>query len=191
MAEYTPLASADDVEALLGRDLTSSEEAQVEALLVQASGLFRKAAGRDFTAGRFTNRLKVNGGEVRLPNSPVIVIHAVTDDAGSGLPYTAYDTTLTVPGLLSHQFVRVDYEAGGDIPELVALTVAGMVVRLLTVDPLAKSGFTQYQETTGPFSEGGTFAAWAVGGQMMLSPSDTAVAQSFRPPRLPNTVVHQ
>lgn len=190
MAEQTPLASTDDVEAMLGRDLTSSEAGQVGALLEQASALFRKAAGRDFTPGRFKNRLKVNGGEVRLPNSPVTVVHSVTDDDGNPIDYTTYGSTLTTP-LRSHRFVRVDYEGGGDIPELVTTTVAGMVARLFNVDARAKAGMSQFQETTGPFSEGGTFASWAVGGQLMLAPADVAVAQSYRAPRLSNTVVHQ
>ena len=53
----------------------------------------------------------------------------------------------------------------------------------------ARAGMTQFQKTAGPFQEGGTFAAWAVGGQVLLSPADAAVAQSFRPTRLPSTVV--
>lgn len=190
MAEYTPLASALDVEALLGRDLTSSEAWQVDALLEQASALFRKAAGRDFTPGRYANRLKVNGGEIRLPNSPVTVIHSVTDDDGNAIDYTTFGSTVTTC-LRSHRFVHVDYEGGGEVPDLVTKTVAGMVSRLFNVDARAKAGMSQFQETTGPFSEGGTFASWAVGGQLMLAPADAAVAQSYRAPRLSNTVVHQ
>lgn len=190
MAEYTTLASSADVAALLGRDLTSSEMEQVDALLVQASALFRKVAGRDFTPGRFKNRLKVNGGEVRLPNTPVTVVHSVTDDDGNPIDFKAFGSTLTTC-LRSHRFVRVDYEGGGDVPELVTSTVAGMVTRLFNVDARAKAGMSQFQETTGPFSEGGTFASWAVGGQLMLAPADAAVAQSYRAPRLSNTVVHQ
>lgn len=190
MAESTPLASHMDVAALLGRDLTSSEQEQAEPLLIQASALFRKAAGRDFTPGRFANRLKVNGGDIRLPNTPVIVVHSVTDDDGNPIDFTTFGSTLTTC-LRSHRFVRVDYEGGGDVPELVRNTVAGMVARLFNVDARAKAGMSQFQETTGPFSEGGTFASWAVGGQLMLSPADAVVAQSFRAPRLSNTVVHQ
>lgn len=187
MAEQTPLATAADVTALLGRDLTSSEAEQVDVLLEQASALFRKAAGRDFTPGRFVNRLKVNGGEVRLPNYPVTIVHSVTDDDGNPINFTMFDTTLTTC-LQSHRFVRVDYE-GGEIPGLVVSTVAGMVARLLNIDARAKAGMVQFQTSGGPYSEGGTFAAWAVGGQMMMSPNDLAVAQQLRAPRLPNTTV--
>jgi len=188
MVDYIPLASIDDVESLLGRDLTSSEALQAPALIKQASELFRNSAGRSFTPGRFTNRLKVNGGEVRLSNSPVTLVHSVTDDDGNPIEYTVYGSTLTTC-LRSHRFVRVDYEGGGDVPDIVTSTVAGMVARLFNVDARAKAGMVQFQKTAGPFSEGGTFAAWAVGGQLMMSPNDVAVAQQLRAPRLPNTTV--
>lgn len=190
MAEnYTPLASQEDVAAALGRALTASELLQVDAFLTQASELFRKASGRTFTPGRKTSRLKVNGGEVRLPETPVTDVHSVTDDDGAGLSYTRFAATLTV-ALRSHSFVRVDYSFGDEaVPELVVTTVAAMAARVFNVDPLAKGGLSQFQTTTGPFSDGGTFATWAVGGQVMLSPSDAAVAASLRSPRLSNTVV--
>lgn len=189
MAEYEALASVDDVKAALGRDLTTSEQAQVGPALEKASELFRRAARRDFTAGRKTTRLKVNGGEVRLPQSPVATIHAVTDDDGNPVRWAhPFGATLTV-AMRSHQFVRVDYSYGGDVPKLVRTTVADIVARLFNVDDRAKSGLAQYQKGTGPFTEGGTFASWAVGGQVMLSPADEAVAASFRAPRLANTVV--
>lgn len=190
MAEnYTPLASPEDVAAALGRALTTSEQLQVDAFLAQASELFRKVAGRTFTPGRKTSRLKVNGGEVRLPETPVTEVHQVTVDDGAIITYTRFDSTLTVP-LRSHSFVRVDYSFGtSDIPELVKTTVAAMAARVFNIDPLAKGGLSQFQTTTGPFSDGGTFATWAVGGQVMLSPADAAVAASLRSPRLSNTVV--
>ncbi len=176
--------------AALGRDLTPQEQSQVASKLAKASELFRNAAGRDFTPGRKTSRLKVNGGEVRLPQTPVTAVHSVTDDDGNPIEWTnLFGATLTVP-LLSHRFVRVDYSFGADeVPKLVTETVAEMVARVFDVDKRAKAGLSQYQKTTGPFSEGGTFASWAVGGQVMMSPADQAVAASFRAPRLSNTVV--
>jgi len=189
--DYTPLATSEDVVAALGRALTDSEAAQAEAALRQASELFRTAAGRQFTPGRKLTRLKVNGGEVRLPQSPVTEVHSVTTDDGAPLSYRSFQSTICVD-LLSHRFVRVDYSFGDAIiPELVAGTVAGMVARVFSLDGRAKAGLTQYQTTTGPFSGGGTFAAWAVGGQIMLAPADIAIARSFRAPRLSNTVVHR
>lgn len=190
MAEtYTPLASSPDVVEALGRALTPSEANQVDAKLAQASELFRKKARRTFTPGRKLVRLKVNGGEVRLPETPVVQIHSVTDDDGAGVDWTRFEGTLTVP-LFSHSFVRVDYSFGADtVPELARTTVAAMVARTFDVDKRAKSGLAQFQTSDGPFADGGTFAAWAVGAQVLMAPADIAAAESLRPPKLPGTVV--
>ncbi len=51
------LATKEDVVAALGRDLTTSEEKQVEGHLLKVSDLFRLEARQQFTRGRSTNRL--------------------------------------------------------------------------------------------------------------------------------------
>lgn len=189
MASETPLASDSDVAALLGRDLTSAEAAQVEALLTQASALFRMTAHRSFTPGASTVRLKVNGGEVRLPETPVVSVDAVVSDDGAPIVFTQFKGMITVP-LRSHEFVRVTYTHGPtEIPDLVVATVAAMVARVLSIDPKAKTGVAQHQTAATPYSESDTFATWAIGGQVMLSPSDLDVAKSFRRTRMSNTVV--
>lgn len=190
MVELMPLASDTDVAGALGRDLTPSEVVQVQAKLVQASELFRNAANRTFTPGRKTVRLKVNAGEVRLPESPVVTVHSVTDDDGTAIEHTLFGVTITVPRC-SARFVRVDYSFGSaDVPALARETVAAMVARVMDVDKLAKAGLSQFQTTTGPFTDGGTFATWAVGAQVLMAPADIVAAESFRPPRVPSTVVH-
>lgn len=192
MAEdYTPLATPEDVRVALGRDLTDSETLQVDAKLKQASELFRKEALQTFTQARSTRRLKVDGGEVRLPQNPVVEVHSVTLDDGTPVEWTElFGVTFRVP-LLSHSFVRVDFTHGSDeVPELVVTTVAAAVARVFGIDPLAKSGLSQFQSTTGPFSDGGTFAAWAVGGEVTLSPAEIATARGYRPVRTSRTVVH-
>lgn len=193
MAEnYAPLATLEDVVEALGRDLTSSEAAQVDAKLKQASGLFRKEARQIFTQARSTRRLKVDGGEVRLPESPVVAVHSVTDDEGYAIEWCElFGVAFRVP-LRSHRFVRVDFTHGYDaeeIPELVVTTVAAAVARVFDTDTRARAGLSQFQESTGPFSEGGTFAAWAVGGEVTLSPAELDTARSFRPARVSRTIV--
>lgn len=185
--DFTPLASRDDVVGALGRALTESEEAKVDANLAKASELFRKEAHRTFTPGRKTFRLKVHRDEVRLPESPVTAIHAVTDDAGRPVAFTHFGVTLTLTGSTC-SFVRVDYEFGEvRVPELVSTTVAEIVAASFGLDRRARAGMTQFTETTGPFTDGGTFAPWAVGGKIAMSPADIATAQSFRPPKLAGT----
>ncbi len=181
----TPLAAPKDVEALLGRDLTSEEAAKADAMLAKASADFRRAAGRRlFTPGTTTARLKVDGGQVWLKQLPVTDVTSVVDDDGRPVPYTRTGQVLCVP-LDSARFVTVTYTHGSaEVPDDVVSAVADCVARVLKVDPRAASGVsqTQHSETRGPFTESGSdsFASWAVGGSVMLSPSEMATARSYR-----------
>ena len=189
--EFTPLANSEDVVAALGRDLTASEQQRVDDALAKASELFRKEARRTFTPGRRTNRLRSHAGEVRLPETPVVEVHSVTDDDGNPVRFDLLGAMLTISGCRS-AFVRVDYSFGDEtVPELVRTTVAGVVASAFDIDQRARAGMTQFQETAGPLSEGGTFASWAVGGQVTLSPADVAVAVALRPKKLGGTTSQQ
>lgn len=181
------LASQEDVEEALGRSLTTDESARVGAILDKASELFRLASGQQFTPGRSTVRVKVNGGKVFLRQNPVETVHAVTDDDGVEVFYVRLGRWLTVPKL-SHEFVNVDYSHGGAVPDLVRLTVADVARQVLGIDPTAATGVSQYGQTTGPFTDQYTYAAWAQGGATRLSPEDQAVARSFRV-KIPNAWV--
>ena len=181
------LASQEDVKDAFGRDLTPSEGARVGAVLDKASELFRLEAGQLFTQGETTARLKVNGGRVFLRQSPVVAVSEVTDDAGTVVPFTLFKQWLTVPKR-SHEFVIVKYSHGGVVPDLVRLTIADVARQVLSINPNAAEGVSQYSETTGPFTEQFTYAAWAQGGAARLAPDDLAVARSFRR-RIPNVWV--
>ena len=187
----TQLASATDVVAALGRDLTSVEVTRVEPILDKASEMFRRRSGQQFTTGTSTVRLKVNGGRVYLPQRPVTSVTGVVDDDAVTIPYTRADQWLDVNILItgtstyssflgSDAFVTVTYAHGGTVPDLVRLAVADIARRVLSVPESALAGMSQYAETKGPFTESGTFAAWAVGGQTMLSPDDKALADSYK-----------
>lgn len=181
------LASVEDVEEALGRDLTADESARAGAILDKASELFRLASGQQFTPGQSQVRVKVNGGRVFLRQSPVTEVHSVTDDNGREVFYGRFKQWLTVPKI-SNQFVIVDYSHGGEVPELVRLTVADVARQVLSIDPVASSGVSQFSETTGPFTDQLTYATWAQGGATRLSPEDQAVARSFRV-KIPNVWV--
>lgn len=182
------LASVADVEAAFGRSLTPDEETRVGSILDKASELFRLASGQHFTAGRSEVRVKVNGGRVFLRQNPVTEINSVTDDAGREVPYTLFKRWLTVPRR-SHEFVVVDYSHGSEaVPDLVRLTVADIARQVLSINPNAAEGVTQYSATTGPFTDQYTYATWAQGGSTRLAPDDLAVAHSFRV-RVPNVWV--
>lgn len=173
------LASAIDVVAALGRDLTAEESAKVEAILDKASELFRIRSGQQFTAGSSLVRLKANGGVVRLTQRPVVSVESVTDDDGNAVSYTIFGSTLTT-SLRSGQFVRVAYTHGGTVPEIVRLCIADIARKVLEIPADARSGLSQFSTTEGPFTSSGTYAAWAVGGQTMLAPDDNALADTFR-----------
>lgn len=183
------LATATDVVAALGRALTSVEAVRVEPILDKASEMFRRRSRQQFTAGTSTVRLKSNGGKVYLPQLPVTSVTTVVDDNAVAVVYTQVDQWLTVD-LGSDAFVTVTYDHGGVVPDLVRLAIADLARRVLGLSVQAVAGMSQYSETKGPFSESGTFAAWAVGGQTMLSPDDKELADSYKV-RVPSVVVMQ
>ena len=178
------LASAADVATELGRDLTASELIQVGPILDKASEKFRRRSGQDFTTGTSEVRLKSNGGMVYLPQRRATSIASVVDDAGVAVAYTIQGQWLTLSSQSasanSYSFVTVAYAHGGDVPDLVRLTIAEIAARILLIDSRAKMGLSQFSHTEGPFTDSGTFAAWAVGGQTIASPSDLALADSYR-----------
>ncbi|NII42115.1 hypothetical protein E9228_002773 [Curtobacterium flaccumfaciens] len=172
------LAKSTDVSDALGRDLTPSETKQAPGHLLKVSELFRLAARQQFTRGRSTNRLRVTAGAVTLPQRPVQSIVSVDGEPGDR--FTFLGQRLEVPAQTG-TFVVVDYEHGYDeIPDLVRLTVAGIVAQLLEADPRARAGVTQRGETRGPFSVQETYASWAQGASPRLAPDDLRTAQSYR-----------
>ncbi|TFD58018.1 hypothetical protein E3T43_07145 [Cryobacterium sp. Hh7] len=173
------LATSEDVEAALGRSLTASEAPRVGVILDKASELFRDRSGQQFTAGRSTRRFKVNGGKVRLTQRPVTAVVSVTDDDGNPYEFTRFDSVLTID-LRSHLFVRVTYDHGGEVPDLVRLCIADIAKAVLTINPKAVEGLTQYSEATGPFNKSETYATWAIGGATRLAPDDVAFADTFK-----------
>ncbi|MGP5162568.1 hypothetical protein [Arthrobacter rhombi] len=183
------LATTQDVEAALGRDLAATEIVRVETILDKASELFRYQSGQLFTPGTTTARLKVNGGRVFLKQRPVTAVATVVDDDGNDVAYVRTGSWLNT-SRLSHEFLTVTYEHGGEVPDLVRLTVADIARKVVSIDPKALTGQNQSTISSGPFSETANYAAWAVGGQTMLSPDDKAIAKSFRV-RVPTVWVSQ
>lgn len=170
------LATISDVEARIGRSLTSGETAQATAWLSDASAMFVQRAVQKFEVTESTVRLFPRDGVVRLVQRPVIEINSVTDIDGVELDYT-YDGFQSIYELGSYSPVIVNYEHGSDvIPDDVVAVVAGMVVRTLLIPADAAAGIQQ--QSVGPFSQ--SYAAWAVGRQVLMSPSDIEVANHYR-----------
>jgi len=175
------LASAVDVAAVLGRELTSDETARVGAILDEASVKFRREARQQFTPGTSTVRLKVNGRRVFLPQRPVNDVHVVADpDTAAPLEYSIEDGSWLVVDRSSARFVRVTYSHGGVVPDDIRLAVAALAKRVLLIPRDAEQGKTQVSSTDGPFTDAYTIATWAQGAQVLLSPEDVRLARSYR-----------
>lgn len=174
-----PLALPKDVADAMGRDLTEEETRKVLPILAKASELFTRKSGQRFTPGESSVRLKSDGGRIYLPQRPVTAVTSVHDESGRPVTFTRHGQWLTT-SLTSSDFAIVDYTHGGEVPELVRLTVADVGRKVLGISSEAVAGVTQHSRTTGPYTESSSYAAWAVGGQTMLSPDDSATALSFR-----------
>lgn len=170
------LATIADVEARLGRPLTVAEYSKAQAWLEDASALFVQRATQQFEVSESRVRLFPRDGVVRLVQRPVIEVTSVKDIDGVEIEFT-FDGHQSIYDLGSYSPVIVEYEHGSaDIPADVVAVVAGMVVRTLNIAPDAATGVTQ--QSVGPFSQ--SYAAWAVGGQVMMSPADEKVAHAYR-----------
>lgn len=170
------LATIADVEARLGRELTEVEEGKATAWLDDASAMFVQRSVQKFEPGESTVRLFPRDGIVRLVQRPVIEIVSVKDIDGVELEFT-FDGHQSIYELGSYGPVVVNYEHGSEnIPKDVVAVVAGMVVRTLLVPDDAAAGIQQ--QSVGPFSQ--SYATWAVGRQVLMSPSDIEVANYYR-----------
>jgi len=170
------LATISDVEARLGRTLTAGETTKANAYLADASALFVQRAVQKFEVGESTVRLFPKDGIVRLIQRPVIDVVDVTDLDGNSIDYT-WDGHQSLYDLGSYSPVTVNYEHGSaTIPDDVVAVVAGMVARTLSISPDAAAGVQQ--QTVGPFSQ--SYASWAVGAQVMMSPAEAKVADAYR-----------
>lgn len=174
------LASTEDVQAALGRDLTPEELTKADAVLTKSSALFRLYSGQHFTPSTSDVWLTVHGGRVHLPQHPVTRVHSVLNADGFPVAHALTGSTLLVQDVTAGQ-IRVAYSHGSaDVPTLVRSTIADIVQKVLTIPEAAQAGVQQKTETTGPFSETYTYAAWALGGQASFSPDDRRIAESYR-----------
>ena len=170
------LATISDVEARLGRSLTVGEIPKANAYLQDASALFIQRAVQKFEVGESTVRLFPKDGVVRLTQRPVIEVVTVKDIDGVEIDFT-FDGHQSLYDLGDRRGITVNYEHGSaNIPQDVIGVVAGMVARTLSISPDAAAGVQQ--QAVGPFSQ--SYATWAVGAQVMLSPAEVKVADYYR-----------
>jgi hypothetical protein len=72
-----PLATVDDVQQRMFRDITDAEAQRVEVMLDDASAVVRGFCRQNFTQVRATQRIRPVGYRIRLPQRPVVAVHSV------------------------------------------------------------------------------------------------------------------
>jgi hypothetical protein len=141
----TALATLDQLTERVTSPITDPERAL--AVIDDVSAAVRSYTGRHITASEHTERLRPHGLKVRLSQSPVTVVSAVTNMAGSAVPFSwdglevvrlssislvAFDRD----ALITNDVVDVVYEAGYvEVPDDVVGVVCNVVARALSGGP--------------------------------------------------------
>ena len=175
-----PLATAEDVEVRLGRDLTVDETTQIEAILADVSAAIRAYIGQDITAGTSTDeRIRARGASVRLPQRPVTAVDSVKSvDGGSAISFTWYAGDIIDLGCAqSTGWVDVTYDHGfEEVPaDLVALT-CNIALRVFGT-PAEQGGLQSESIGTYSYSIGGAAAAGPIG---LLDDERSLLDDSYR-----------
>ena len=169
----TPLATADDIAARLGRDLTDAENLRAPALLADASAQIRRYCRRDFLL-HVDEEVTVYGhdSEILLPQYPVQSVTSVAAiGGGMGLPdvpipWYTFDGVRKIRIDPGHGIInlpeiwwtsdlypgtfRIVYSFGYDeVPEDVVMVCANASMSVLTAPTLAAGVIG---ETIGPYS---------------------------------------
>lgn len=192
------LATQQDVEAELGRSLTSAEEARVQAALNRASALVR-----GYTRQTFEQviddavTLRADGDIIRLPQRPVLSVKsvkalgfdAVPDIPIAGFYWDGLDTidlrgvgaVINLPSWwedTNYSTFQVTYSHGyAVVPEDIVSLVAGMVANAFLVAGVGTGVPGVQRETIGNYSYG---LADGVTAAVSLSADDKELLQPYR-----------
>lgn len=142
------LATVDDLEGRLGRDLTGDELVRATAILDDVSASVILYAGQTFTTDETTQRFKIRNGVVRLSQRPVVGVSAVVDlnendvayewDQADRLDVTTqvFDSWSMEPYRNGLKYVDVTYEHGYEIvPQVIVGVVSNIALRTLGQTP--------------------------------------------------------
>lgn len=182
------LATAQDLEDRLGRDLTAVEQARADAALADASAKVRSYTGQFLELATTTDTVRVRRGVVVLPQVPVSGVSAVVDLNGNPISYSwdgidrvrvganVLDTFSFEPWRTPIATVKVTSTHGyATIPDDIVAITCSMVLRAFGVDPTQAS---TVQEGIGPATRtiGSIGAAGAVG----LLPAEMETLNGYR-----------
>lgn len=201
----TNLATQADLEARIGRSLTTTEATRAAAYLTDASALIRGYTRQTFTAvDGDVVELRPVGMRIRLPERPVTAVNSVEAIGWGGLAditlpvgswgwdgidvveITPFDSRvwinfpeLDLPDSYPDTY-RVDYDHGdADVPDDVVAVAASMVLRTL-LSPSLVEGMTS--EHIGQYSyQLGQFAGGAASGtSVRLTEADKDALRNYR-----------
>lgn len=195
------LATADDLEARLGRSLTATEEARAAAYLAEASALIRRYTGQTFDAvDGDTVILRPVGSYLILPQLPVTAVDEVRGVDADGTPGTALTgwrwdglerIDITTVGFFAGEpwwpwpfgpeSFQVLYDHGsGQVGEDVVGVACNMVLRTL-LSPSLVEGMTSERIGQYSYQLGQTAGGAASGVAVRLTETDKDALRSYRP----------
>lgn len=185
------LATLDDFEARLGRAVTAAEEDRATALLEDASAAVQAYTGQAIATTEYTTfRIQARNGTLRLPQSPVTEVVAVTDVDGNEIDFTwDHGQVVNLSGLgyglngfevepfrNRRPFVDVTYTAGYDtVPGDIVAVVCQMAMRAFGITP-TNAGMQSESIAGYSYSIGSAAASGAVG----LLPVEREVLDRYR-----------
>lgn len=172
----TALAIVSDVEAGLGRSLTTDEIPRATALLALASAHVEAETGYRFAPGAYTVGRRTRDGKVILPGTVATIAAVRSLDQDTGAVATlALTTDYTTHGRtlygLRVAFVEVDFTVTEPVPEVISQLVAGIVASTLSGPPVGAAS-----EGAGPFSISYVNSS----GKVWLSASDKAILGRYK-----------
>lgn len=171
MAE--PLITSQDVASRLGRPLTESELARVEALIADASAEIRAYTGQTITPGTSTVTLPVLNRRVILPQRPVTAVLTV-----DGEPVNDPDVVGPVLRGMWGCEATVTYEHGyASVPDDIKAVTVAMVLRGLSTDLI---GPMKSRESIGEYSYG--IPESALARRVVVDRTDRSTLDRYRTP---------
>lgn len=201
MASLPPLATASDLTARLGRELTPAEASRAGALLADASAQIRRYCRNDFQPAQDVTRvLYGHDSEIELPHMPVNSVSSVVAIGGGMLLPDIVVTWFTFDGVnririhpgnwgiinLPEAWIqdsdaypgtfRVTWNYGlADVPDDVVMVCANAVLGTLMA-PTTAAGVVS--ETIGPYSY--QLARSSGGIKVILTKDDLAPLKDYR-----------
>lgn len=168
-----PIASIDQLETALGRELSGVEESRADLYLRIASDVVRSVTGHRYSTETHTWQGFTSGAKARLLPLPVASVTSVVDSSGAAVTYTLRGDTVYVD---TDAELVVTFTAGhSTAPDLEVGIVCQMAIRALSVDP-GQVGYTS--ETIDGYNYGiGSAAAAAAAGML---PGERAALKEAR-----------